>query len=113
MTRYYHLLARNRKTDARKRLTYYPMTHSECLTMRSKQTIHENVDILLVEAAPIKDLICTFCGAYTKGRQWYNRNYGMGLCDACATLIESRMTLEEMTDCYGRKGEHFKIEVVS
>lgn len=32
---------------------------------------------------PIRDLTCCCCGSWTRGRQWWNRDTGFGLCDDC------------------------------
>ncbi len=56
---------------------------------------------------PIKTLICSCCGNPTKGRQWYNRDNGFGICQLCAELISDDETEEEMKECYGEKGVHY------
>lgn len=54
-------------------------------------------------------LICSCCGQSCRGRQWWNRDKGYGLCDECADRIGQRETVEEMRDCYGEKGVHYYI----
>jgi len=53
--------------------------------------------------------ICCCCGKYTKGKQWWNRDKGYGLCLSCYKWISTRETPEYMKDCYGVKGVHCAI----
>lgn len=62
-----------------------------------------------VKTVPIKTLKCCCCGERTKGRQWWNRDTGFGLCEACAQRIEKREDSESMRSCYGEKGTHYCI----
>ena len=57
--------------------------------------------------ASIKSLTCCSCGAPTKGRQWYNRDTGYGLCHKCAKWIAERETPETMKQNYGEPGIHY------
>lgn len=52
----------------------------------------------------IKTLFCSCCGAWTKGRQWHNRDIGYGLCGECANRLKDK---EEMERCYGKEGYHY------
>ena len=61
---------------------------------------------------PIQTLTCCCCGEYTKGRQWFNRDKGYGLCPECAIWLSDKETPEEMRKCYGIKGEHYCINKV-
>lgn len=65
------------------------------------------------EEQPIVSLTCCCCGEATKGRQWYNRDTGFGLCAKCATWIPSRgkTSPEEMLENYGIKGVNYCIEI--
>ena len=58
---------------------------------------------------PVKKLICCCCGKYTKGRQWWNRDTGYGLCPDCGDFIAKRETPREMEKSYGVKGIHYAI----
>lgn len=58
----------------------------------------------------VETLECCCCGQYTKGRQWWNRDIGYGLCEFCADRISKREDEETMKSCYGRKGEHYAIK---
>jgi len=57
-----------------------------------------------------REMICCCCGSYTKGRQWWNRDKGFGLCSKCADWIAERETPEEMARNYGQRGEHYDIK---
>jgi len=51
MERLYHIVAINEKTGIKQYLTGYPMTHKECMVMKSKQsTPAKHVRIQLEEA---------------------------------------------------------------
>jgi len=57
-----------------------------------------------------RTLTCCCCGLSTLGRQWWNRDTGYGLCDACAQELPTRGTTpEEMHQCYGKAGIHYLI----
>jgi hypothetical protein len=51
MQKLYHLVAINNKTEKRHQLTGYPMSHKQCVTMKSKFTPHAHRRIEFVEAA--------------------------------------------------------------
>jgi hypothetical protein len=77
---------------------------------------YENVPYEAVKPIPkkpIKYLTCCCCGNGTTGRQWWNRDTGYGLCNACVIwLTEERGEDEEtMRENYGEKGFHYAIEV--
>lgn len=57
-----------------------------------------------------KELICACCGKHTKGRQWYNRDTGYGLCPNCYTWLKERKSDYEIQVSYGHHGIHFCIE---
>lgn len=58
----------------------------------------------------IKDLTCCCCGNRTKGRQWWNRDTGFGLCTPCSVSISKKEDKEEMKNCYGEEGFHYAID---
>lgn len=80
------------------------------LTMNPQtgRTVYTPVEF--VKETPILSLTCACCGNGTRGRQWWNRDTGYGLCPRCAAWIETRETPEAMQECYGRKGYHYAIE---
>ena len=52
-------------------------------------------------------LICSCCGKFTRGRQWYNRDKGYGLCPDCHKwLIESGEPSESVEQSYGKFDVH-------
>jgi len=60
------------------------------------------------EDEPMHAMTCCVCGARTIGRQWYNRDYGYGLCGACAfDFLLGRETPEQMSNYYGHEGVHY------
>lgn len=65
----------------------------------------------------VRDMKCSCCDAYCRGRQWYNRDTGYGLCAKCAAWLKGRIergvcgeTVEEMKAGYGVEGEHYNVE---
>ena len=58
---------------------------------------------------PVRNLSCCCCGERTRGRQWYNRDWGYGLCPKCVDYCASRMSQQEFTKCYGVRGVHFDV----
>lgn len=58
---------------------------------------------------PINRLTCCCCGQVTRGRQWWNRDTGYGVCPKCADFIAERETPEEMASAYGERGVHYAI----
>lgn len=58
----------------------------------------------------LETLICCCCGRYTKGRQWWNRDTGYGLCDDC---IESNgvqdVPMGQETGGFGIRGFHWDV----
>lgn len=61
-------------------------------------------------ATQTRRLICCCCGQDTRGRQWFNRDKGYGLCPKCADwLSDGRETTAEMKQNYGIEGYHYNI----
>jgi hypothetical protein len=61
---------------------------------------------------PIENLTCCCCTNSTRGRQWWNRDIGFGLCKKCADWIvkDKRETPEGIKERYGVRGIHYAIE---
>lgn len=60
----------------------------------------------------VVSLSCCCCGQGTRGRQWWNRDTGFGICAKCIGWLRSRGTSEEeIRASYGREGYHFNVEV--
>ncbi len=73
----------------------------------------ENVayeDVKPMPKVKIKDMECSCCGRECRGRQWWNRDTGYGLCNRCADSFSEKEGEEEMERCYGKKGVHYYIE---
>jgi len=51
MTRMYHVIAINEKTNKKTYLTSYPMIHHEACVIKSKFNLHKDVRIQLEEVA--------------------------------------------------------------
>ena len=64
----------------------------------------------LIRLRPIKTLECCCCGQETRGRQWWNRDTGYGLCAKCAVHAKKGYDAEEMESCYGKEGIHYNVE---
>ena len=60
----------------------------------------------------VRRLLCSCCGAVTRGRQWYNRDTGHGLCVDCIEQCQRNETPEQFERCYGVRGVHFDIKEV-
>lgn len=61
--------------------------------------------------SPIKTLECNCCGSSTKGRQWWNRDTGYGMCDFCIEYVRRKgMAESEIRDNYGVQGVHWGVE---
>jgi hypothetical protein len=74
-------------------------------------TKHEAiVELCRMSMERVRNLQCCCCGGSTKGRQWWNRDTGYGLCEACADKISARETKEQMRQSYGIAGIHYGIQ---
>lgn len=61
-------------------------------------------------AKPIKRLNCTCCGESCRGRQWFNRDTGYGLCDCCVDRCGASREPGVEHESYGVTGIHFLIQ---
>lgn len=61
-------------------------------------------------AKPIVYLCCCVCGAGTKGRQWWNRDNGYGLCESCDRRLDGREIVNGYSRLYGTRGVHFSVD---
>lgn len=60
---------------------------------------------------PVRSLECCVCGAETRGRQWFNRDIGYGICPSCVAFVKSRgETDEEIRSNYGVAGIHYSVD---
>lgn len=58
---------------------------------------------------PVHYLTCAVCGAETRGRQWWNRDTGYGVCSTCIDWLKMCETPEEIRSCYGLEGTHYNV----
>lgn len=58
----------------------------------------------------VKRLTCCCCGSSMQGRQWWNRDTGYGLCNACIPYCRKRQDEEEMRRNYGELGVHYGLD---
>lgn len=55
-------------------------------------------------------LTCCCCGKSTKGRQWWNRDSGFGICPSCVDWQRKRgMDDDEERFLFGKEGFHYNI----
>lgn len=61
---------------------------------------------------PVKGtyLRCCCCGGGTRGRQWWNRDIGFGLCDDCIAFVGvADVAVGDTAQSYGIRGQHWDI----
>jgi hypothetical protein len=79
------------------------MTTYEALTVQGNRTSnHPDMN------KPLVGLTCTCCGAYYKGRQYYNQDEGFSLGQCCVDFCKERSGDFEAT--YGAPGVHYNID---
>lgn len=66
-------------------------------------------EFLLMVRQPVVRLLCSCCGAVTRGRQWRNRDTGFGLCVSCIDFCHRKTTPEEFQSRYGVRGVHYDV----
>jgi hypothetical protein len=77
-------------------------------TTTAYEDLAGQVAVILRE--PVRTLTCCCCGETTKGRQWWNRDTGFGICAACITRLAGRETPEDTVSLYGIRGVHYAVE---
>jgi hypothetical protein len=58
---------------------------------------------------PARTLICCTCGQPTKGRQWWNRDTGYGVCTDCGNATASKEGETASRSYYGERGLHWDL----
>jgi len=59
---------------------------------------------------PTRQLECCCCGQHAPGRQWWNRDTGYGLCDACISFCGvADIPAGEEVSAYGIRGVHWDV----
>ena len=62
-------------------------------------------------SADIQTLTCCCCGESTKGRQWWNRDTGFGVCSGCIEFVRRQGEPEEqIRNYYGIEGVHWGVD---
>lgn len=55
----------------------------------------------------ITTLECNCCGLCTKGRQWWNRDDGYGICESCGNEQAEHYGLDRVNEWNGRRGVYW------
>lgn len=59
---------------------------------------------------PTEYLECCCCGNGTRGRQWWNRDTGYGLCDDCISYNGvADVPIGKEASCFGIRGYHWDV----
>ena len=61
------------------------------------------------QTRPVRYLTCCCCGDGTRGRQWWNRDKGFGICQKCVAYVSKKESREEMRESYGIHGIHHSL----
>lgn len=51
--------------------------------------------------------ICSCCGRYCYGEQWWNRDAGYGLCSECIRHCIGEIDYGHESLSYGKEGKHY------
>jgi hypothetical protein len=60
-------------------------------------------------ASRVENLRCCVCGGSARGRQWFNRDEGYGICRKCVDYVAQKQTEDEIYQNYGVEGIHYNI----
>lgn len=58
----------------------------------------------------VRTLTCCCCGTSTKGRQWWNRDDGYGVCVSCGESTISKEGKAAAKSYYGERGVHWDVD---
>lgn len=59
--------------------------------------------------SPPRTLSCCCCGQPAKGRQWWNRDAGYGVCKPCGDDTARKEGEQAARSYYGERGVHWDI----
>ena len=97
---------------------YFPLTHqcSEAtgvVEYSCTEHKHDECCTPLIPTLPDPTaLTCSCCGAPTRGRQWWNRKPGFGLCVDCIAPSDKNYVLSEYQRvAYGVRGFHYDLSL--
>lgn len=114
----------DREDDANGRLMVLgPQFHSFCkeIVQGGQQgalipphILHTAQELLTLAAPPEEDpteaLICTCCGRPMRGRQWWNRDNGYGLCKQCIPQnADANIPTGQTARSFGIRGHHYDL----
>lgn len=60
----------------------------------------------------VERLACCCCGNETRGRQWFNRDTGYGLCSDCVSYCQADVPVGKTHQSYGIRGYHYDLDSV-
>ena len=58
---------------------------------------------------PVRTLTCCCCGESTRGRQWWNRDTGFGVCPPCVVFVRGKGETQ-IQSLYGIAGVHYDVK---
>jgi hypothetical protein len=65
----------------------------------------------MAQTQGIRTLTCCCCGELTRGRQWWNRDTGYGVCAKCVAWVRLKGESEvDIRSNYGEEGIHWGVE---
>ena len=84
--------------------------HEACLQLLRQPVPPQKTATPAPTLSAPQTLTCCCCGLSTLGRQWWNRDTGYGLCNACAQELPTLGTTpKQMLQLYGKAGIHYLI----
>lgn len=70
----------------------------------------EAVEAAPAPKAPVQDLECCCCGNSCRGRQWWNRDAGFGVCASCGDKASQKEGASTADQHYGKRGIYWAID---
>lgn len=98
---------------------FQAIRHGVRMSAGSRELLLRMID-LKIDGEPVefqipkatRRLTCCCCGSETRGRQWWNRDTGFGVCVPCVDgmLKRHQLSLEDAGNLYGDRGVHYAVE---